>query len=60
MSYEVLWYNDEKLNNPEFKEFRTRKQALNYYETHKNDPDHYGWWVTKRNSDYEVVEDIIY
>ena len=60
MSYEVLWYKDEELTEPEFAEFKTRKQALKFYETYKNESNHYGWWVTKRNSDGEVIEDIIY
>lgn len=60
MYYEVLWYEDEEQNNPQFKEFKTKKQALAFYEKHKDEPNHYSWWVTKRDSDGEVVNDIIY
>ena len=59
MYYECLWYEDKELNNPQFKEFKTRKQALAFAAKHKDEPNHYGWWVTKRDSDGEVVEHII-
>lgn len=64
--YEVLWYvgatEQEAMlgGNIYTKEFSTKKQALNYYEKHKNDAGCFGWLVTKRNSDWEIVEDIIY
>lgn len=61
MNYEVLYYTSvDMMGDPIFKEFKTRKQALNFYEQHKNDNDKFGWWVTKRDQDGYVVEDIIY
>ena len=60
MNYECLWYLEEELQNPVFKEFRTKKQALDFYEKHKNDTDKFGWWVTKRDKDGFVVKDLIY
>lgn len=59
-AFEVLWYTDKKLDNYVTKEFHTRSEALNFYNAHKNDKDKFGWWVTKRDSNWEVVEDIIY
>lgn len=59
MYYEVLWYYEVD-GDCDFKEFKTRKQALQFYEKHKNDCDKFGFWVTKRNADGEVLEDIIY
>ncbi len=64
--FEVLWYKgqteEEALRNGDIqtKVFYTKKQALAFYEQHKNDTDKYGWWVTHRNADWEVIEDIIY
>ena len=60
MFYEVLWYNEEECQNPNWMEFKTRKQAMEFYEKHKNDTDKFYFWVTKRNKEGEVVEDIIY
>ena len=57
--YEVLWYV-KGLNDPQFKVFSTRKSALNFYKKHKNNVNYYDWWVTKRNTYGEVIEDIIY
>lgn len=59
-AYEVLWYTDEELNNYETKEFRSRAAAMDFYNAHKNDKDKFAWWVTRRNSDWAVVEDIVY
>ena len=59
-AFEVLWYTDEKLNNYETKEFKSRAAAMDFYNAHKNDKDKFGWWVTRRNSDWAVVEDIVY
>ena len=55
--FEVLWYENEEVYTIEF---ATRKEALKYYEQHQHDEGRYGWWVTKRNLNWEVVEDIIY
>lgn len=66
MHYEVFYYNCSKEDFLEGREndyetigFRTRKQALKFYEQHKDDEDKAGWWITKRNKDWEVIEDII-
>lgn len=68
--FEVLWYRQEiaediygnvqHIERTESKDFYTRKAALKFYEEHKNDTDKYGWWVTHRNANWEVIEDIIY
>lgn len=61
-NFEALWYDDEerKFDHYETKEFRTRKELMNFYEQHKNDKDKYGWWCTRRdNEDGELLEDII-
>ena len=55
--FEVLWYKDD--GDYESQDFYTRKQALAFYEQHKNDKDKHDFWVTHRNSDWEVIEDII-
>lgn len=60
MYYEVLWYKNENLENPTFKEFKTKKQALKFYEEHKKDTDKFGFWVTKRNEEGEVLKDLVY
>lgn len=69
MYYEVLWYNKEENESVEnsmqngdidCKEFKTKKQALAYYEKHKSDNDKCGWWVTKRDKDGFVIDDIVY
>lgn len=59
-TFEVSWYTDEKLDNYETKEFRSRAAAMNFYNAHEDDKDKFGWWVTRRNSDWAVVEDIVY
>ena len=56
--FEALWYTDKELTNYETKEFSTREALLNFYRKHKNEPDRYDWWLTKRNAYWEVVEDI--
>ena len=58
-SFEVLWYI-KGLNDPQFRVFSTRKSALNFYKKHKDNDNYYDWWITKRNSEGEVIEDIIY
>ena len=58
--YEALWYIDESLETYETKEFSTRQALLNFYNKNKNEINHYGWWLTKRNSNWEVIEDIKY
>ncbi len=67
--FEALWYNrkenesiEEAMRNGDYdtKSFYTRKQVLAFYEAHKNDTDKCGWWITHRDSDWCVIEDIIY
>lgn len=64
--FEVLWYTGENeedalLGSSSTKEFKTRKQALAFYEKHKNDPEKFAFWVTRRDNEYwDVIEDIIY
>lgn len=60
MYYECLWYETQELENANFQSFRTKKQALDFYEKHRNDEDKFGWWVTKRDKYDDVIEDIIY
>lgn len=61
--FEVLWYNVEQRGDVwedyETKEFYTRKQALKFYESIKDDPTKDGFWVTHRDEDWFVIEDII-
>ena len=64
-AFEALWYEgedeDEAMNgDPHTKEFKTRKEVMNFYEKHKNDKNKFGWWVTRRDSDWFVVEDIVF
>lgn len=59
MYFEVLWYLEKERMNPVFKEFKTKKGALNFYQKHKNDNDKFGFWVTKRDEDGYVVDDLI-
>lgn len=58
MNYEALWYiSDDDYHT---KEFRTREEALAFYEAHKYDEDKKDWWVTERDPEtWEVLEDII-
>ena len=56
--FEVLWY-EKGDTDPKFKECSTKQAALNYYNKIKDNPNYYGFWVTKRNSDWEVVEEYI-
>ena len=58
-SFEVLWYV-KGLNDAQFRVFSTRQSALNFYNKHKDNDNYYDWWVTKRNTQGEVIEDIIY
>ena len=55
--YEVLWYNNQ--DDYDTLEFTSKKEALNYYEQHKNDDDKINWWVTQRDEYGCVIEDII-
>lgn len=55
--YEVLWYNNQ--DDYDAIEFTSKKEALNYYEQHKNDDDKINWWVTQRDEYGCVIEYII-
>ena len=63
--FEVLWYEgateQEAYNRGDYrtKEFYTRKKAIAFYNEHRNDEGKFGWWVTHRDSDWYVIEDII-
>lgn len=57
--YNVTWYTDKELNNYQSKDFRTKREALAFYETHKNDTDKFEFWVTYRDCDDYVLNDII-
>lgn len=54
--YEALWYYED--DSYDTAEFSTEQALLNFYKRHKNDADKSGWWLTKRNKDWEVIEDI--
>ena len=60
--YEVLWYDDteQKFEHYETKSFKSAKAAMNYYNKHKDDAGKYGWWVTKRDEDGVVIDDLVY
>lgn len=62
--YEVLYYprmneRGDYEGDPITKEYKSKKQALAYYEKHKNDGDKFGWWVTYRDEDGYIIDDII-
>lgn len=61
--YEVLYYelvDEDQSEDPIVKQFYTKKQALAFYNKHKHDTNKVGWWITHRNKDWEVIEDIVY
>lgn len=56
--FEVLWYD---VNGKVYaEEFQRRNQAMKFYEQHKCDDDKFAFWVTKRDKDDNVLEDIVY
>lgn len=63
--YEVLWYNGTseedalQKGNYESKSFRSSKAAMNCYNKHKNDSNKFGWWVTYRDADGCVLDDLV-
>ena len=59
MKYEVLWY-ELGCDDPQSKEFKTKKEAMAFYNSIKDDDDKCNFWVTKRDADWYVIEDIIY
>lgn len=64
MKYEVLWYehHNEEANYEitHTREFKTRKQAMGFFNKICKDPKNYGFWVTKRDEDWNVIEDLVY
>ena len=56
--YEVLWFMDHNgiIEDWFDKTFKTKKQALRYYNRHKKDKGKYGWLVTKRDWWWKPVE----
>ena len=57
--YECLWYTDEERSDFETKDFSTAKAAIDFYEKHKDDACKFGWWVTERDEDWYVVDDLV-
>lgn len=57
--YEVLWYTDEENNNYETASFITEEEAIAFYQEHKTDSDKFNWWVTARDEDGSVLEDLV-
>lgn len=59
--FEVLWFMDHDglIEDWFTKEFQTKKQAIDYYQRHKNDHGKYGWLVTKRDHEWRPVETYI-
>ena len=60
--FEVLWYEgsteQEAYARDEYhtKEFYTRKKAIAFCNEHRNDQGKFGWWITRRDADWYVVE----
>lgn len=58
-AYEALWYADKSMKGDyQTKEFASKQQMLTFYNQHKNDSDKFGWWLTRRDSDWNVIENI--
>ena len=62
--FEVLWYEGDNAEDAlrgdyHSKEFSTEQAAMRFYEKSKGDSDKYGFWVTERDSDWDVVRDIV-
>ena len=63
--YEVLWYEgkteeEAMQGDPKTAQFHSRLSAIDYYSVKKLELNRWGWWITKRNQDDEILEDIIY
>ena len=56
MYYEVLYYIDK--DNFKTKEFKRLKDAMAFYEANK--ANGFDWWITKRDKDGFIIDDIIY
>lgn len=62
--YEALWYEGETELDAlqgDFltKDFKTKKDAINFYNDHKNDKDKFGFWVTLRSRNGDLIDDVI-
>ena len=56
--YEVMWFSDHDnvIEDCFTLEFKSKKEAIDYYLKHKDDKDKYGFKVTKRNERLEILE----
>ena len=56
--FEVLYYIDHDgiIADVFTEDFCTKEEALAYYKEHKNDPEKYGWLVTKRGHGFKVLK----
>lgn len=62
--FEVLWYeganeDEAKQGDPYTKEFDNEKDAMDYYNLIKDDEGKFGFWVTERDEDWQVVKDLV-
>lgn len=62
--FEVLWYEGDNAEDAlqgdyHSKEFSSEQAAMRFYEKSKDDANKYGFWVTERDSDWDVVRDIV-
>lgn len=59
--YEVMWFMDHDgvIQDCFTEDFTTSEDALKYYEEHKNDPDKYGWKVTKRGHGFKILKNYL-
>lgn len=59
MQYQAYYFEEPTMRtNPIEKYFKTRKQAMKYYNENKHIG--YGWFVAKVDEDGFIIEDIIY
>lgn len=59
MEYQVYYFEDEEMKSEPVEHFfKSRRQALKYYNEHKGEG--FGWFVAKIDEDGFIVEDIIY
>lgn len=62
--FEVLWYegpSEEEAMKGDYqtKEFDNEKDAMDYYNFTKDDEGKYGFWVTERDENWEVVKNLV-
>lgn len=60
--YEALWLSDhDGLIQDDFEEhFKTYEELMAFYEQHKYDKDKYGWHLTKRTYEFEILENYLH